>query len=245
MFTIFTRMDKWFHILFAMLFCLFLGSKVEAHAQEIKVTGRITSAENGTVPTGTIIVIKHRGTGAFADLLGNFSLTMKKSDTLLISARNYEVKRYVFSDSDTVVYLDVRLSIPTNILRPVVVKPIRPVSEVHRDITTIRKELPSRPTGLDALSSPISAIYGRFSKMARSKELVAEFEYRDKKNDLLKELFQLYVDADIISLSPDEFDDFIMFCQPPDYWLRNAKEYELINYFQAKFRQYVNRFIRD
>jgi len=238
-------MDKWMYALFAALACFMISGLNGVNAQDIKVSGRITSAETGTVPSGTMIVVKHRGTGAFADLLGNFSMSMKKTDTLLISARNYEVKRYVFSDSDSIVYLDVRLSIPTNILRPVVVKPIRPVSEVHRDIAAIRKELPLRPTGLDALSSPISAIYGRFSKMARSKELVAEYEYRDRKNDLLKELFQLYVDGDIISLSPDEFDDFIMFCQPPDYFLRNAKEFELINYFQAKFRQYVNRFIRE
>jgi hypothetical protein len=219
---------------------------VWAHAQKtIVVHGRITATETGVVPSGTMIIIKHKGTGSFAGLDGSFSLKMSSADTLLITARSYEVQRFTFDDTKDSVYLDVKLSIPTALLRPVIVKPKRPVSEIHDDLSKMRKELPAMPSGSDALQSPITALYSRFGKMSRSKQLVAEMEYQDQKRDLLKELFRLYVDADIIALSPDEFDDFIAYCNPGDSFLRTAKEHELISYFQGRFRMYVNRFVDE
>lgn len=214
--------------------------------QSIVVKGRVISAETGAVPSGTLVVVKHKGIGAFADANGEFTLVLSRMDTLLVSARDHGVRSFTFlSEPKDTVFLEIKLYLPSGSLRPVIVRPQRPVSAIHRDLSVIRKELPEYPTGFDAIQSPLTALYSRFSKMERSKRLVAEWEYRDKKNALLKELFHLYVDADIIALSPEEFDDFIAFCSPSDYFLKTAREHELITYFQVQFRRYVNRYIQN
>jgi hypothetical protein len=219
------------------------SSSIHGQSSKIVVSGVIVSSETGAVPMAPLLVVKHKGTGGFADLSGRFTLVLGRKDTLLITARNHEVKTYTFADVSDSIFLNVKLSLPGSTLRTVVVRPVRVVSEVHRDLAQIKKEMPDFPTGFEAISSPITALYSRFSRMERSRQQVAEWEYRDKKQELLKELFQLYVDADIIALSPEEFDDFIAYCNPGDYFLRNAKEHELVSYFQLNFRRYVRRYI--
>ena len=65
-----------------------------------------------------------------------------------------------------------------------------------------------RVSSIDAFQSPITFLYQQFSKVERSKRLVAELENNDKRRELLQELFVKYVDYDIIQLESEEFKDF-------------------------------------
>jgi hypothetical protein len=69
----------------------------------------------------------------------------------------------------------------------------------------------------------------------KSKRLVAQFENRDRRHALLRELFVKYVNYEIILLEPDEFDDFIAFSDPGDELLQEWSQYEFIRFIQQRF----------
>ncbi|MDA0883119.1 MAG: hypothetical protein O2984_07385, partial [Bacteroidetes bacterium] len=58
---------------------------------------------------------------------------------------------------------------------------------------------------------------------------------RDRRRELLRELFIKYVEYDIISLDDDEFDDFIVYCDPGDERLKRWTQYEFILYVKERF----------
>jgi hypothetical protein len=76
-------------------------------------------------------------------------------------------------------------------------------------------------SGINAVQSPITFLYQQFSRKEQSKRQVAYMENEDRKRELLKELFRLYVDYDIISLSDEQFDDFITYLNVSDEFLKH------------------------
>ncbi len=64
---------------------------------------------------------------------------------------------------------------------------------------------------------------------------MAQFENRDRRHALLRELFVKYVNYEIILLEPDEFDDFIAFSDPGDELLQEWSQYEFIRFIQQRF----------
>ncbi len=205
----------------------------------ILISGKVKDLKTGANVPNALIIQKGVG-GRFLNPDGTFKIWIKKQDTLLISAMGYHLKKFCFKDSSgTKFNLDVKISKLNRELAAAIIMPKRKLSEVHKDLEELRLELPARPTGIDAVSSPITAIYEKFSKLAKSKAQVAEWEHQDHKEDLLKELFKLYVDQDVINLSPDEFDRFIIFCNVSDEFLRKASEYELITFFQVRYKEYL------
>ena len=73
------------------------------------------------------------------------------------------------------------------------------------------------------------------SREERSKRLVAQLENRDRRHELLRELFVKYVNYEIILLEPDDFDAFIAFSDPGDDLLQSWTQYEFIRYIQQRF----------
>ena len=90
-------------------------------------------------------------------------------------------------------------------------------------------------TGIDVLQSPITAIYQAFSKKEQNKKWIAEQVYKDDQRKVVKELLRLYISFDIISLSEDEFDDFISFLNLDTDFLKTASEMDLIIFIKDKY----------
>ena len=91
---------------------------------------------------------------------------------------------------------------------------------------------------MNALQSPITALYQEFSRRERSKRLVAELVNEDKKRAILQELLKKYVEYDIINLNPEAFDDFIEFCSVPDDVIKGLTQYEFLVYIKRKYELY-------
>src|SRR5690554_6083361 len=75
-------------ILLTFLCALFLVD--QGFAQSVRITGTVTSAEDGeTVPGATVLVVG-TGTGTITDIDGNFSLNATSSDSIRVSYIGYE-----------------------------------------------------------------------------------------------------------------------------------------------------------
>jgi hypothetical protein len=93
-------------------------------------------------------------------------------------------------------------------------------------------------SGINAVASPITFLYQQFSKVERSKRLVKQMDNEDKNRDLLKELFQHYVDYEIIDLTNEEFDDFIDFLNVSDEFIKTSSQYDFLIFVKDRFTDY-------
>ncbi|HNR20087.1 MAG TPA: hypothetical protein PKN75_03990 [Bacteroidia bacterium] len=225
----------------------FLLGLVAAVAQDVplvRVNG-IIKGDDAAIPVSNAMVV-NKGTqqGVFAGAGNTFSVQIKKTDTLLVAATGYAMRRICFKDSvlKEVYNITVLLSKLSYEIKTVDIIPPRDLEQIQKDIETLGfKKEDYILTGVDAFNSPITFLYQAFSKRERAKRDIAEKRNDDKRRALLKELFRKYVDNNVITLNEEQFDAFIDYCGVSDEFLQNSSQYDFIVYVRKKFESY-NRF---
>ncbi len=216
---------------------LFVFLSLAGYSQTIRIEGRVRDPHGQGIPNA-IIVNNRTKTGSFGNANGFYTIVCEKSDTLSITALSYYTRQLCMKDS---VVKDVYH--PTIFLddRTYMLPVVEFISQ--RDLESIEEDL--RGLGFDenqfktaTMQSPITFLYEQFSKRERSKLAVSRMEYEDKKRALLKELFHLYVDYDIIELTNEEFDAFIDFMHVSDEFIRQSTQYEFLIFVKEEFQQY-------
>jgi hypothetical protein len=221
---------------FSICFC----GKSSAQNDTIRIKINVTDKDNPFIGVNYSLLNKRTGTGIFCDRYGVVVCDILKNDTLLIQAKDYYTLTLSLKDSvyKNFYLLNLILEKKPTILKPVDVKPDREFTQIEKDIKKLEKVDLSTYKDINALESPITAIYAAFSRIERDKRKASELIYEEKKRDLLKELLTKYIKGDIIELDERQFDDFINYCNPPDYFLKTSTQYELIMYFKYCYESY-------
>lgn len=208
----------------------------------ITFRGTVYDVNDSLATPAPIIVNRRTGTGHAFLPGGEFSIQGFRTDTFLIASGGYEFRSFCFKDSaeKSVYIMRVGLTLKNNELNPVTVFPVKDLQSIKQE----RQELGVKPTtttqgAADALSSPITYIYERFSREGRSKALVAELENEDRKNAVLKDLFRTYNRAGVINLPEADFDAFIMFLNMPEAYLKTASDYELAVTIKQRYEVFI------
>lgn len=200
------------------------------------ITGRVMDASGHLIPAAMVVNRAHEGGGQFVDHQGQFLLAVCPGDTIAFGAIGFHTLERIAPKTGRQWDWDVRLQrLKVEVGVAEVVAP-RDLREIVRDIEALGyNEDDFRLTRVDALSSPITFLYQMLSREENSKRLVAQLENRDRRHELLRELFVKYVNYEIILLQPDEFDAFIAFSDPGDELLQSWTQYEFIRYIQQRF----------
>ena len=207
----------------------------------ITVRGNVFDKNDSLAAPAAIILNKRTNTGQTSSPGTSFSITGLKTDTFLITSGGYEVRRICFVDSVLKETYSVRigLQLKTNTLTPVAIYPVKDLSQIQKERAALAKEQTRQTIGVaDALYSPITYLYERFSRDGKSREAVAIMENDDRKRDILKDLFRTYVRAGVIVMEEEEFDAFINYLNIPDSYLRTASDYDLAVLIRYKYLQY-------
>jgi hypothetical protein len=219
---------------------LVFASIFNATAQEVFVHGRVYDPTFSDASFNLMVVNRTTKKGVFGSSSGEFSLYMDKNDTLLISAHNYKTMR--FSLSDSTLRNEYQVAIPllpiTYELPQAYVFPERSFREIERDISQLQSEVPFSTTGVHSFMSPISALYERFSRFEKSKRRATELYNEQMLHDILKELFRMYVKADIIHLSEREFQEFIEYMDLPVRYIQSVSQYDLIMRIKKEYEDF-------
>lgn len=207
---------------------------------EITLRGKVTDLTTGQPIPGALVVQKSVLRGTFTDGYGYFVIKAVKTDTIMVMLTGYKPKNLCYTDSvGTNFSLEIKLPQKVYALKPVTVRPLKTFAEIENDKSKLGSyTLPTMRTA-DALSSPITFLYERFSKYGRSRAKLADLKNLEQKKDLLKDLFRIYVKTDIMDLDESEFDDFIMFMNLSDDFVRNSSQYDLTHYILIKFDEYM------
>lgn len=210
----------------------------------VSLTGKAFDRENRNLPlTSLMIINKRTNNGMFADADGKFNLTILQTDTITFSAIGFKVKNICLKDSlpKKQYTIEVLLQKISYDLKEVSVFAERSLDDIQKDINKLGKTSTYSVKGVDAIESPITALYERFSKFGIQKQKVAEWENADLKRDILKDLFRLYVKYDIIDLNDDQFDDFIKYLNLSDEFIQKATQFELVMAIKGRYESYKYR----
>ena len=83
-------------------FILVFGIIIHAHAQEVTVSGKVTSSVDGGEMPGVSIRINDSGQGTVTDIQGNYSLTASPSDTLFFTFIGFNTWREFVGDRTSI-----------------------------------------------------------------------------------------------------------------------------------------------
>ncbi len=223
-----------------LLFLLFISFSHSAQTT-VKISGRAFDKENDKLPLPRLMIINIRtSNGVFADAEGKFAISAYQTDTLLFSVIGYNTKKVCLKDSiiKPQYYIEVNLQKTRIVLKEISIFAPRTLRDIDKDIAMLDSTRRSRYKDIDALSSPITYLYERFSKFGKSKQRVAEWENEDLRRNVLKDLFRLYIRHEIIDLNEDEFDAFITYCNLSEEFIKNSTQLELVNAIKGKYEAF-------
>lgn len=209
----------------------------------VKIDGQIYDKETKMPIPQVMIINKRTNVGVFSDNEGRFIIKSLKTDTIILSSLGYKIKKLCFKDSLAKTNYDLTITLDKLYftLKEVNIYPVRSLNEIDKDRNKVGTKKGVSLQGLDAIQSPITYLYERFSKFGKSKQKVAAWENEDLKRDLLKELFRMYIRYDIIALNDTEFDAFIKYLNFSDEFIRNSTQLELVLAIKGKYENFKRR----
>lgn len=232
---IFTVMKK--GILF---YLLFFSTLSFSQCHEIHLKGKVVDTSLTNFHKYELIVVNQTTKKAtHGQANGYFSLNVNSGDRVGISVKGYspifiDVTESTTCSIDTVIYLSPRVQVYDD----VVVYRIKSLEEIKKEREELSLKETRTVTGINVLESPITALYERFSKSAKTKRLIAEMEHQDNINNVLKSLLRAYVSYDVVYLEEEEFNDFIYYLNIDEHFLKTSSDYELILYIQKNLENY-------
>ena len=219
----------------------FAQSQADSTSRMIIVSGLVRD-ENDQPIANAIVINQKTRLGAFGKPDGSFSIRCNREDTLSLSSlgfhpRNISCRDSVMKDS----YYFGKIFLETRVYRIGTVEIFgqRDLERIQQDIKKLGyDENDFMISGLNAMQSPITFLYQQFSRKEQSKRKVAELENADNRRDLLKELFKYYVDYQIIVLSNEQFDDFVVYLNVSDEFMKSSTQYDFLIYVRDRFKDY-------
>lgn len=216
------------------------------YSQNVVTISGLAYDKESKLPLPRLMVINKRtGNGTFADSESKFSILAKQTDTIIFSAVGFKMKKICLSDSSekSHFFIAVPLEKLYYALKEVSVFAPRTLNEIDKDIAKLDSIRAHNRNykDINGLESPITYLYERFSKFARSKQKVAMWENEDLKRSILKDLFRIYIKHDIMDLSEEEFDAFIKYCNLSEPFIKSASQFELVMAIKGKYETFKYR----
>jgi hypothetical protein len=235
------NLNRKFFCILILLFS-FQSNLFAQDAVSLTLNGHVYDEQYPELYLENIMVINLRTQqGIFAEGNNTFSLKIMRNDTVVIAAGGYAIKKICYKDSlyNTVFSSDIPLTRLSVQLKEISIFQQRDWKAIESDLQSLGyKESDYRIEGLDALNSPVTAIYEAFSKRERSRRKVAELKNEDMRKALLKEIIRIYIRTGLIELNEEDADDFIEHLQLSEQALKNLTQYELALFIKDRFRYY-------
>jgi hypothetical protein len=210
-----------------------------AQCDKVFVSGRVIDTLRPQSFYNLMVINRTTGRGIFGQPDGYFSVYVRPNDKIALSTKEYPIYEFTAKpDSNcqcqVIAYIE---KLPQQV-QEVVVKPLKTLEQIKEERKNLVLRETRQVTGIEALQSPITALYQAFSKKEQNKRWIAEQKYKDDQRQVVKELLRLYVAYEIIEMEEDEFDDFIIFLNADPDFLKTAAEMELVLFIKDKFEHF-------
>lgn len=202
-----------------------------AKAQTITVHGIVYDSDSITTLPYSYVVNKNTRLGLVTDQNGQFNITANKNDTLLISYISKLPEKIILSNfkvDNGYLYLKIYLKSKPEQLKQVVIRSVEFSKEQRKNYEKyIYKPLNNTP-----INSPITFMYDRFSKEARSREKLRSFYEQDLLEDMARKRLTNEIIIKLTGNPAMTYDKLRQLCQLSPAYIVTALEYDL--YLQIK-----------
>lgn len=209
------------------LIFVFISFLFPAYSQQL-IKGKIVENDSNTVMPFVYVINKSTGNGTMSDNAGNFYLRTNANDTLVVSFVGYVRLKVPVAKLKTDANGEVRIVMKKIIydLGPVTVTSFKIKPYEREKMNKVIEDAKIKP--VNALSSPITALYDQFSKRGKEqRKLAAIFE-------------QVFIDEQVNQkLNPEilrkltgddriDYEKFRKYCYSlTDYYILNHEGYDL------------------
>lgn len=206
---------------------------------KVLFTGKISDTLRPQAFYNLMVINRSNGRGVFGQPNGTFSVYANPGDSLSLSVKGYPAVNVVVKGNEDCQHEGKYfIEGKAQEFDVVNVKPLKSLQDIKDERQALAMRETRMVTGIEALQSPITALYQAFSKKEQSKRWVAKQEHLDNQQRILQELLRTYAAYDIIELSDSEFESFISFLNMDETFLKTASEMELIRFIKDKFEHY-------
>jgi hypothetical protein len=210
-----------------------------AQCDKVFVSGKVVDTLRPQSFYNLMVINRTTGRGIFGQPDGYFSVYVRPNDRIALSTKEYPIYEFIAKpDSNcqcqVIAYIE---KLPQDV-QEVVVKPLKTLEQIKEERKNLVLRETRQVTGIEALQSPITALYQAFSKKEQNKRWIAEQKYKDDQRQVVKELLRLYVAYEIIEMEEADFDDFIIFLNADPDFLKTAAEMELVLFIKDKFEHF-------
>lgn len=226
-------------LIVSLLTCLVVFFSANAQCEKVLVKGKVMDTLRPQTFYNLMVVNKSTGRGVFGQPDGDFSAYAKPNDKIALSVKGYPIYEFVATpDSNCQCQVLAFIEPLPKEIKEVVVRPLKTLEQIKKERESLALRETRQVTGIDALQSPITALYQVFSKKEQNKAWIAQQNYKDNQKKVVQELLRLYVAYEIIELDEEEFDDFITFLNVDPDFLKTASEMELVLFIKDKFEHF-------
>ncbi len=218
---------------------IILSNLIFAQQNEIKVNAKIVDENNNPVPFADI-AFRRLQLGFSANKEGFFTTKMLQSDSLLILKKGHVPTKLTFKDSVFRTEYTVVLILPRTPLEltEVQISAIRTHQQIRQEINKLYVKNTDLNPDARPLTNPLSYLYELLSKREKEKRFASQLETEEAKRIVLKDLFRLYNNYNIIDLDEDEYDRFISYLNMPYSFLQQTSDYDLAVSIKRMFAGY-------
>lgn len=230
---------------------LFLLATIAFHnswgqEQTIEINGTIVEADTKDPVPYVHVINKTMGKGTVSNTEGRFWMKMHKTDTILFSAIGFEPYAFIIKDQVTSDKLIVTIELNTSTmeLQPVKIFAYKDEYALKRAILNmdvpLEEEKPivvsnwkgpsnTLPGGGGGVSigGPFSALYNAFSKEAKEKRKLQQYQKEYDYQKLIQSKYNEGVVKELTGLPDDKVEEFMEYCKLDDSFIGRASEYEI------------------
>ncbi len=218
---------------------IILSNLIFAQQNEIQVNAKIVDENNNPVPFADI-AFRRLQLGFSASKEGFFTTKMLQSDSLLILKKGHVPTKLTFKDSVFRTEYKVVLILPRTPLEltEVQISAIRTHQQIRQEINKLYVKNTDLNPDARPFTNPLSYLYELLSKREKEKRFASQLETEEAKRIVLKDLFRLYNNYNIIDLDEDEYDRFISYLNMPYSFLQQTSDYDLAVNIKRMFAGY-------
>ena len=205
-----------------------LSNLIFAQQEEITIHASVIDENNNPVPFADV-AFRRIQLGFSSDKDGFFTTKILRSDSLLILKSGHIPAKLSFKDSLVRKEYTVIVVLQRNPqeLTEVQISAIRTHQQIRSEINNLYVRQTNLNPDARPFTNPLSYLYELFSKHEKEKRFTAKLEAEEAKRIVLKDMFRLYNNYNIIDLDEDEYDRFITYLNMPYEFLQHTSDYDL------------------
>lgn len=242
-----------------MILLLCLGQIVYSQKKDstIHFFGNLYSAESFKPVKYAHIININNNRATVSDTLGNFDISLRPGDSLMITSIGYRQKFYQYTGEwKNVVFESMPLKERIYEIAEVEVTPWGTYEEFKKrfldlDMETEREKLhplawdilQERPENTEpiepGITSPVSMIYNLLSKEGKERRKYQEIQKREDREKKIRSKFNREIVGNLTGLEGKKLDRFMEFCNFTDAYIFNTREYFILERVKLKYKQFT------